>query len=144
MGLELIERALDLPALGVGGSQIEGRDVVRIEDRGEEPVGLVVVSPIIDPVINNADGQRLGSSAGVARGTQLGQPGASWRVSTKRGFMLLLARHNRSAPLRAARDHRGNPQNPRSASTSMPGSKRSISSPASAFSDVVYLPTAAS
>ena len=43
-----------------------------------------------------------------------------------------------------ARDHRGNPQNPRSASSSIPGSSRSISSRASVFSGVVYVPTAAS
>ena len=33
------------------------------------------------------------------------------------GFMFDLARHNRSAPVAAARFHNGNPQNPRSAST---------------------------
>ena len=58
--------------------------------------------------------------------------------------MFEFARHNRSAPVATARDHSGNPQNPRSASTSMPGSSRSISAPASVFSAVVYGPTSAS
>ncbi len=58
--------------------------------------------------------------------------------------MFGIARHNRSAPVATARDHNGNPQNPRSASTSIPGSSRSMTSRASVFSAVVYGPTAAS
>jgi hypothetical protein len=36
--------------------------------------------------------------------------------------MLLMARHNRSAPVATAFDHKGYPQNPRSASSTIPGS----------------------
>lgn len=64
----------------------------------------------------------------------------SARVSMGRGFMHI-ARHSRfrfrSAPAATARDHNGNPQNPRSANNNIPGSSRSISSAASVVSAVV-------
>jgi len=51
--LELVEGSLDLPALRVGGSEVEGGDVFVVEDGGEQPVGLVVGATIIDSVVDD-------------------------------------------------------------------------------------------
>ena len=57
---------------------------------------------------------------------------------------MFLARHNKSAPVAAACCHKANPVKPRSASSTIPGSSRSISGFDSASSDVVYGPISAS
>ena len=75
MGLQLVEGTLDLPALGVGGREIESGDVVGVEDGGEEPVGLVVVVSVVDPVVD----RRGWSAAGccVVQGRSDGRSSAS-------------------------------------------------------------------
>ena len=57
---------------------------------------------------------------------------------------MFLARHNKSAPVAAACSHKANPVNPRSASSTIPGSSRSTSSLDSDNSDSVHGPISAS
>jgi hypothetical protein len=44
MGLELVERGLELPAFGVEACELGGRRLVVFEDRGEEPVSRLLTA----------------------------------------------------------------------------------------------------
>ena len=42
VGLDFVQGGLELPSLGVEGGQFRGRGLVRVEDRGDEPVDALM------------------------------------------------------------------------------------------------------
>lgn len=48
MGLELVEGVLDLPSLRVGEGEICSAGLLRVEDRGQQPVLLGVVPAVVE------------------------------------------------------------------------------------------------
>jgi hypothetical protein len=80
----------------------------RVEQCGEQPVRRVIETAVVELIVDHPDRHRHSRPAGRSSASQV----PSARVSMWRGFMLLIARHNRSAPVAAALDHKGNqPQN---------------------------------
>jgi len=75
VGLELVEGRLDLPPLGVRDGEVDRGGVVRVEDRGEQPVAVVVGSAVVDLVVDDPDDQRFGGHPRVVGGAKLSQPG---------------------------------------------------------------------
>ena len=57
MGLQLVERALELSSLGVAGGELSRRGSLVVEDRREQAVGRVVAGSagILDLVVDDSD-----------------------------------------------------------------------------------------
>ena len=78
VGLELVERALDLPPLGVGGGQLGGGRLFGIEQGGQQSVLGGVLPAVVDPVVDDpgqhefAGGSPWSAAGGPARTRQAG------------------------------------------------------------------------
>lgn len=113
------------------GLQLVGRGGVGwVEDRGEQPIRRVVRAAVVNRVVDHPHPMRHGVTTRVAARAQFADPGSISSVSTRRGVMFALARHNRSAPVASALSHNGYPENPRSANNTMFGCNRSTRSTA--------------
>ena len=74
MGLQLVERGLDLPALGVTGGKRRCRRFGRVEDRSKEPILLLVVTSVVEGVVDDAQSHRRRVPPLVAARRDLGEP----------------------------------------------------------------------
>lgn len=59
MGLEFVERGLDLPTLVIKCRQIASRCVCRIKDRRHQRVGLVAILHAVQSIAQDTDRERF-------------------------------------------------------------------------------------
>ena len=77
VGFQFVEGVLDFPALGISQSQLLCGSVGGVEDRGQQPVLLGVVSAIVEGVVDHPNRQRRSvCTLGSRGGDDLRQPGA--------------------------------------------------------------------
>ena len=55
MGFQFVEDALDLPTLRVRDRQVRGGHVVRVQDRGDQLVAVLVVPAVVEGVVDHPD-----------------------------------------------------------------------------------------
>lgn len=69
VGLNLVERQFNFPALVVGGGEVECRGELVVGDRGDEAEQFPAIGPVFDRVLDDPDGGGLGGlEIGTGRG----------------------------------------------------------------------------
>ncbi len=74
VGFQLVKDRLDLPALRIGQSEVGRAGDRRINNGGEQTIGLGVLTAIVDAVVDDPHHCRLRFSPFVIRWPHLGQP----------------------------------------------------------------------